>query len=255
MMHYRRVGTGKLVVVLLHGFGEDSRIWKHQENFLRDKFTLIIPDLPGCGKSGHEADLGMENLAHGIDKILRKENVEKAAMIGHSMGGYIALAFAALFPAKLSGLGLFHSTAFADSAAKKEARQKSIAFIREHGNKLFLETTTPNLFAESNRPALQHLIAEIVTDNSSISPETLIGYYEAMMARPDRTAILRNNSLPVLFVVGKYDIAVPFSDSMQQVYLPDLSYIHVLENSGHMGMLEETDKSNQALEKFLDDLS
>lgn len=253
-MQYNKYGEG-LPVVLIHGFGEDSHIWDHQVAALAEQYRLIIPDLPGTGRSAPMQAPGMESLADGIADILEKEKIGKCVLIGHSMGGYITLAFAEKYPEKLLGFGLVHSTAFADSESKKEARKKSIEFIRQHGSKSFLETATPNLFAEKNRLPMAKTILSIVETNAGILPETLIAFYNAMMLRPDRTGILKSTPVPVLFIAGKEDQAVPFPDTMQQVHLPELSYIYILGQSGHMGMLEETEKCNVAINRFLSDLS
>jgi pimeloyl-ACP methyl ester carboxylesterase len=95
------------------------------------------------------------------------------------------------------------------------------------------------------------LINMLVDRHANMDPATLITFSEAMMARPDRTEMLKKARFPVLFIVGKGDQAIPFTDSMQQVYLPDLSYIYILDKSGHMGMLEDTEHFNQAIEDFI----
>jgi pimeloyl-ACP methyl ester carboxylesterase len=249
-MHYQLIGTGK-PVVLIHGFGEDSSIWQQQLEFLESRWQLIVPDLPGTGHTAPESELTMESMAAGIRDILDKEKIDSCILLGHSMGGYISLAFAELYPDRINGLGLLHSSAFADSEAKKETRRKSIAFIKKQGSLPYMEASTPNLFAEENRLPMTGLIQNLVDRHAYMKPDSLAAFLEAMMARPDRTHILKKAKFPVLFIVGKGDQAVPFTDSMQQVYLPDLSYIYILEKSGHMGMLEETGSFNQALVEFI----
>lgn len=249
-MHYQRIGSGT-PIVLIHGFGEDSRIWEKQVELLGASCQLIIPDLPGTGKSKPQNGLTMETMAAGIRDILDKEKIRQCTLLGHSMGGYISLAFAELFPDRINGLGLLHSSAFADSEAKKETRRKSIEFIKKQGTRPFLEASTPNLFAEENRLAMSGLINMLVDRHAYMDPATLMAFSEAMMTRPERTEILKKARFPVLFIVGKGDQAVPFTDSMQQVYLPDLSYIYILDKSGHMGMLEESLRFNQAIEEFI----
>jgi pimeloyl-ACP methyl ester carboxylesterase len=250
LMHYQLLGTGK-PIFLVHGFGEDSRIWERQLAISRTGCQLIIPDLPGTGKSAPQPGLTMESMAAGILEILDKENIERCTLLGHSMGGYISLAFAELFPDRINGLGLLHSSAFADSEAKKETRRKSIGFIEKQGSLPFLETSTPNLFAEENRLSMTGVINQLIERHAYMEPATLTAFTAAMMVRPDRTEILKKAGFPVLFIIGKEDQAVPFTDSLQQVYLPDLSYIYILDKSGHMGMLEETENFNQAVEDFI----
>ena len=247
---YRVSGSGK-PVILLHGFGEDGRIWERQAAALESSFTLVIPDLPGSGQSPETADMSMEGLAEAVHAIIHEENLEACPVIGHSMGGYISLALAAGYPNHVSALGLFHSTAFADSGEKKATRQKGISFILEHGSREFLQTTSPNLFAPATREKKPALVRDFIGRLSNFSPAALVSYQEAMMRRPDRTEVLKGSNLPILFLLGAHDTAVPLQDGLRLCPLPEKAYIHVLHESGHMGMLEETERSNWILDNFL----
>ena len=258
---YRVTGTGR-PVVLLHGFGEDGEIWNNQIDFLKDHCTLIIPDLPGSGKSELIPDMSIEGIAEVIKEIMSIElhrfplQGAEGVFIGHSMGGYITLALAEKYPQLLQSFGLFHSSSFADSEEKKAGRLKSIGFIQNNGAYEFLKTSLPGLFlrgqdgSKLSDPYPADITA-LVEKGRSFTPEALIHYYQAMIARPDRTAVLKNFPHPILFIIGEYDKAIPFEQSMQQCYLPAQSHIHILRNSAHMGMLEETEKANKALLQFL----
>jgi pimeloyl-ACP methyl ester carboxylesterase len=260
---YRITGTGK-PVVLIHGFGEDGNIWNNQAEYLKNKFQLIIPDLPGSGQSEMIDDMSMEGLADVIKEIIEIEvskvppsgGFRGASVIGHSMGGYITLALVEKYWNYVSAFGLFHSTAYADSEEKKTIRRKGIEFINQHGAFEFLKTTTPNLFSPNSilrqaQNQIPNSIQKLINEGNNFSPAALVSYYQAMMQRPDRTEILQKATVPVLFIMGKYDNAVPLKDGLQQCHLPEKSYIYVLRNSAHMGMLEEKDLSNEILEKFL----
>ena len=283
---YRIIGNGK-PVVLIHGFGEDGNIWNNQVEYLKDQFKLIIPDLPGSGQSEMIDDMSIEGMAELLKAIVEaspnpsaekaspspseggvsdsdtsnrqdsfkesdsknppSEGREALSLIGHSMGGYITLAFAEKYPGNLSAFGLFHSTAYADSEEKKAIRRKGIEFIKQHGAFEFLKTTIPNLFAADAINEKEQLIIQ----GHNFAQPSLVSYYEAMIQRPDRTDLLQKATVPVLFIMGKYDNAIPLEDGLQQCHLPEKSYIYVLRNSGHMGMLEEKLKSNDILVKFL----
>jgi pimeloyl-ACP methyl ester carboxylesterase len=167
------------------------------------------------------------------------------------MGGYIALAMAEQGAARLKGFGLLHSTAFADSTEKLETRRKAIAFIREYGSHAFLKTAIPGLFSESWQQAYPQAVQALVNKGASFLPEALVSYYEAMMARPDRTELLRTTTLPVLFIIGVHDKAAPMQDVLQQVSLPAISQVSILEHTAHMGMLEEPEKFHAATAHFL----
>ena len=248
-IHYRIVGKG-LPVVFVHGFAEDSTVWDNQTAFLQNDFKLIIPDLPGSGRSGliDKEHIGLEDFAACIKQILTEENIEQVVMIGHSMGGYITLAFAEMFPGMLISFGLFHSSAYADDAEKIETRKKAISFIEKNSAFAFLQTSIPGLFYEQSNSALVNALIE---KGRSFSAKALIQYYKAMIARPDRTMILENAHTPVLFVMGEHDKAVPFKHSLQQSHIPRQSYVHILRKSGHMGMLEEPAKANEIFTNFL----
>jgi len=257
---YRVFGDGK-PVMLVHGFGETGDVWKNQIAWLGTNFQLIVPDLPGSGQSDMIDDMSMEGMAESLKTILDAENYgvspsgsAKVTMIGHSMGGYIALAFADKYSDYLAALGLFHSTAFADSEEKKETRKKGIDFIHQHGAFEFLKNSTPNLFSPHSRAEKQELIDGFIRGLNNFSSQSLVSYYEAMMQRPDRTYILQIKELPILFLLGEYDNAVPLQDGLKQVHMPEKSYIHILRQSGHMGMLEEIDNSNLILNNFLSEI-
>src|SRR5262245_61329765 len=115
---YRVLGNGK-PVMLVHGFGEDSSVWNRKVDFLKNNYQLIIPDLPGSGASELINDMSMEGMAEVLHSIIHEENIDKATVIGHSMGGYITLALAETYWNHVNGFGLIHSTAFADSEEKK----------------------------------------------------------------------------------------------------------------------------------------
>lgn len=248
-LFYRTWGDGPCVV-LLHGFGEDGEIWHHQWHRLAG-CRLLIPDLPGSGHSEMMADMSMEGLASAVYHLLQKEGISRCILIGHSMGGYIALAFLEQYPEMVAGLGLFHSSAFADSEAKKETREKGIAFMEKQGAALFLETTTPNLYAPQSREQRKELVQTHIDRMKNASAAALIAYYRSMMQRPDRTVLLQHNKIPFLFVLGKYDAAVPLSDGLQQAHLPAVAHVHLLQASGHMGMVEEPEQSCILLQQFI----
>ncbi|MBL7738568.1 MAG: alpha/beta hydrolase [Chitinophagaceae bacterium] len=247
---YRITGNGK-PVLLVHGFGETGEVWNSQIDHLKDNFLLIVPDLPGSGQSDIIEDMSMEGMADTMKAIIDAESLERIDFIGHSMGGYVALAFAEKYAESLFSFGLFHSTAYADSEEKMAIRQKGIAFIREHGAFEFLKTATPNLFSPQTKAERPEIIDELVAGLNNFSPDSLVLYYQSMIKRPDRTAILKTSGVPVLFIMGEYDNAVPLKDGLTQCHLPERASIHILHHSGHMGMLEETEKSNRLLEEFL----
>jgi len=272
---YRSIGVGK-PVVLIHGFAEDGEIWNNQLDFLKDHFRLIVPDLPGSGQSELLPNANIETYAEIIKQIIDVElqksfipEVEESTLtakntgtfawesdglvtiIGHSLGGYITLAFAEKYPQYLRSFGLFHSTAFADTEEKKQVRLKAIDFINDNGANAFLKTSIPGLFTKAFAEKFPEKITGLVERGKNFTAAALVQYYHAMIERPDRTMVLRDNRLPILFIIGEFDTAIPLQSSLQQCHIPAESHVHILNQSAHMGMWEETGKSNQALHTFL----
>jgi pimeloyl-ACP methyl ester carboxylesterase len=254
-LFYRDEGLGP-PVLLVHGFAEDGAIWDELITPLTPGYRLLIPDLPGSGHSQpHKGEVSMEMLAADLKTLLDHEDIDKCVIIGHSMGGYVTLAFAARYPERLAAFGFFHSTAYADSEEKIAARRKSIAFIKQQGAAPFIRQSLPHLFAAGTRQNRPQLIEDLIRRYENFSPETLIQYYEAMIGRPDRVAVLREFAGPILFIIGEHDPAVPMEQALEQCHLPAVSHVHILKHSGHMGMLEEPAKGTDILYSFLNFVS
>lgn len=257
---YRIIGNGQ-PVVLVHGFGEDSKIWDKQIDFLATTCQLIVPDLPGSGKSElvTEKDLSRTSnepisiidYADMINALLVSENINICIMLGHSMGGYITLAFAEKYAGKLMKFGLVHSSALADTDEKKATRLKGIELMDTYGAAPFLKNTIPNLFSSNFKKEHLAMVSSLIDASQLFSTEACKQYYRAMMNRPDRTSVLKGNPKPILFVIGTEDVAAPLADVFPQTTLPTHSYHHILEGVGHMGMWEATVQLNQILIDFI----
>ncbi|MBX3241692.1 MAG: alpha/beta hydrolase [Chitinophagaceae bacterium] len=242
-------------VMLIHGFGEDGSIWENQVALLCDDFRLIVPDIPGSGDSPCLEIAGdqqiMDVYADILLNILRKEEITNCTLIGHSMGGYIALSFLRHYEELTNGLGLVHSTAFADSGERIEMRKKGITFIQKFGAHDFLKQSIPNLFAAPFTTAHREFIEKLIEKAADFSDKALIQYYRAMIARPDSTDILEKYRKPVLFIIGEEDKSVYLQDSLKQCHIPKISHIKILPNAAHMGMWEAKDQVNLYLEEYL----
>ena len=250
-LNYTSQGSGS-AVVLLHGFCESKSIWESFIPAFGQDFTFISIDLPGFGGSNlcHTIP-SMENFAKEVYRLLEHLKVTKCTLIGHSLGGYVALAFAELYPQYLNGLVMFHSSAFADSEDKKANRNKTIEFVKTHGSAAFVNTLIPSLFKESNRKQLASDIARLIAEASAIAPQAIIDASAAMRDRVDRTHVLKEINVPVLYVVGKADEAIPLKTSLEQCHLASQAYSYFLSNTAHMGMIEEVDNCTRAINYFL----
>lgn len=256
-VYYETVGEGR-PVILLHGFAETHHLWDRLVPALGEEFRLILPDIPGSGQSELlNGNPSMEDYAKVLYEIATREAItgtRAITILGHSMGGYIALALAALYPGLLNGLGLVHSTVYPDEEEKKNVRKRGIEFLSKNGPEPFLRTSIPNLFAENTAQVRPWLIEEAIEISKNIPAEALIQYYQAMMERPDRTQVLRAMERPVMFLIGKFDKAVPLGLSLKQCHIPEVSYIRVLEHSGHMGIWEEERVASEFILQFLREL-
>lgn len=248
---YSESGKG-LPVVFFHGFCETSQLWAEFESRLSRRYRIITLDLPGFGKSPLPAySFSLMDVAVEIQKLLEEKKIGKYILIGHSLGGYVALALARQFSFTLRGLGLFHSSVFADTPDKKESRTKLIQFIKSNGVKPFIKTFIPSLFYEKNHQRLDEKIEEQTISASKTSPETVMEYARAMRDRQGSDRFIKGFKKPVMFIIGENDGKVPLRKSLAQATLPANSHILRLRNNGHMGMYEHPEESLEFVEKFI----
>jgi pimeloyl-ACP methyl ester carboxylesterase len=245
-------------VILLHGFAETNTVWKNQANDLPVGFKFIIPDIPGSGASElfeiNGEHLTIDALAESIHSILVSENIERCILLGHSLGGYVTLAFAEKYPGKLKAFGLVNSTAFPDSKERKQIRLRGIEMMQSYGGYAFVKATTPNLFSGSFKEKNPQVVDELTEEGKNFETKNLQEYAYAAMGRKDKTEVLKKSNVPVLFVIGTEDVAAPLKDLLKQVHLPEVSYIHILKDTGHMSMLETPEKLNRILKNFVNEI-
>lgn len=250
-IRYKVEGAGT-VVVLLHGYLESLKIWNKFSDKLSKEFRVICIDLPGHGRSGIVAGAHtMEIMAEGVIAVLDKLNIDKCILIGHSMGGYVTMAFADLYPDRLYGYSLFHSTPFPDTDEKRKNRDKEIELVNQGRKELISKTNVPKAFADDNLVRLSSEIELAIKIALETPDEGITTILEGMKLRPDRTEILKNSKIPVLLILGKKDNYIPFTDVANKIILNEKGELLVLENSGHMGFIEETEKSLNGMSLFI----
>jgi pimeloyl-ACP methyl ester carboxylesterase len=253
-LSYTQAGAGP-ALVFLHGFCESKDLWTDFVKPLVHEFQVVTIDLPGHGESPVPQDFSMESQARQVYETLKKLDIDNCLLVGHSMGGYVAMAFAEAFPEMLYGLCLFHSSALPDTHEKKENRNKTVDFVQKNGVKKLMDTLISPLFAEGNRKDCQEVISKMQDIGKATPQETVVGCLQAMRDRQDRTAVLQKTKVPVLFIAGKEDPAVPLETTLQQCHLPEDSMVHFLGHVGHMGMFERTSRTRDALVKFAERLA
>lgn len=235
---YRKEGEGN-VLVLLHGFPDDGGLWRFVFPILSKHFTVITPDLPCSGGSSFDgAQLTIDLMADAVKAILDHEGVTEAVILGHSMGGYVALAIAQKFSNLVRGLSLVHSTPVADTKEKIVVRRKAIDIINKGGKDTFIRQMIPNLFSDHTKQTQQELVIEQMKKGVSLSAECLKSFYNAMIIRPGRVETLKDATFPVMWVLGKDDTVTPMSTVMQHCIHANVNFVYSYSHCGHMSMLE-----------------
>lgn len=246
---YHTEGKGN-VLVLLHGFTESLEIWDDFSAELSLDFKVVSIDLPGHGKSDCIGEShSMELMANVVKAVLDKEEIKKCVIVGHSMGGYVALAFAELYPSMMKGLGLFHSSALPDTPEGKVNRTRAIEAIGNNHSE-FIMNFIPDLFAPQNRDILKDEINILVKKAGNMTSHSIIASQRGMMERKDRRFILENAEYPVMFIAGKQDSRVPYDKILEQISLPKDTFAVLLHDIAHMGYLEAKDKTIFAVKYF-----
>ena len=238
---YERRGKGA-PLVLLHGYPLDHHLWDEVAPLLEDTFDVILPDLRGFGESTTvDSPYSMDDYASDIAGLLDQLGISKAAIVGHSMGGYAALAFARLYPERVSGLGLVSSQVLADAPERKEGRYKSAADVDANGIESVVATMTPKFTADEELQSFARASME------RQQPAAYIGALKAMAERPDSTSLLSSFNVPVVIIHGDADSLIPVDrarevkESLPQAHLVEIS------GAGHMPMMEAKEKTAEAL--------
>ncbi len=252
MIHYTRTGQGN-TVVLIHGFPNDSSAWGTIVPPLSLNYRLLLPDLPGAGKSPLPAvPLSLEYMATALKEMLDREQVGKAVLAGHSMGGYTALQFAEMYPERVQGISLIHSLASADSEEKKENRRKAIALMKkgEIEKEMFLKGMAQNLFAEAYGQQHPEVVRSIVAKGMELSAAALAAFYQAIMDRTDKRPLLADLQFPLQWIVGNEDTATPMKDALEQCHMAPVNSLSLYKPCGHMSFLEQPETLSADLLNF-----
>jgi len=238
-------------VVLLHGFLESGVIWEKFTASLSEHYTVVCPDLPGHGKSSvFDPTHTMEFMAHAVADLLNAEAITQAVITGHSMGGYVALAFARIFPDLVKGLVLFHSHASADPEEIKANRIRTIKIVKED-RQGFIKAFIPGLFAPDNKELFAPVIRQLQQESLKTSAAGIVAALNGMMYRKSGLTTLSNAVFPVLFIAGKQDSRIPLEKILAQMVLPPHAEALILDNTGHMGFVEAPETTLKTLSCFI----
>jgi pimeloyl-ACP methyl ester carboxylesterase len=247
---YSDVGKGK-VIVLLHGYLESKEIWEFFIQKLSKHYRVIAIDLPGHGRTDEfYKKHSMEMMARIVKSVLDRIEIKKCILAGHSMGGYVTLAFAELYPKRLKGFALFNSTSYEDSIEKKADRLRAVELIK-NDRLNYISNLINKLFAHENHKKLQ----EDIERAKAIARHTLksgaIAALHGMRGRKDRTNVLMDAKCPVFFVYGIKDILIPFEKNVPLSMLPKKHKVSITEASGHMTFIEDAETTLTRFREFV----
>jgi pimeloyl-ACP methyl ester carboxylesterase len=251
-VHYTVAGSGP-AVVLLHGFLEDLTMWNALQDQLKKKNRVIRIDLLGHGQTESHSDVNsMEDQARMVKAVLEELKIDKCVLIGHSMGGYIALALAELYPEKIAGLCLMNSTSLPDSDEKKRNRDRAVEAVKNN-HRSFVRIAIPGLFAPENRHTYAEKVKEATEVALHMSPEGIIASLKGMKIREDRTGVFREGTYPKLMIIGRQDPALDLETLTPQTQFPGVE--SVTFDDGHMSHIENREELAQHLIRFLERIS
>ena len=246
-IHYIDQGKGP-VLVFIHGFLEDLSMWKNIVKNLQISHRVICIDLLGHGGTDNIGYIHtMEDQAQMLNYLLEKLKVPKCVLIGHSMGGYVALAFAELFPEMVQGICLMNSTALADTEEKKHNRDRGIKAVK-HNHKIFIRLAIPNLFSEENRSVFTTEINDITETALKMSVQGIVAALEGMKVRKDLSHLLGKKKFSTLMIIGRKDPALDYQSLIDQVDKNTLD--HVVFDDGHMSHIENESELKKELSKW-----
>ncbi len=248
LVRYRASGKGA-AVVLLHGFLENLTMWDDITVTLVKRNRVIAIDLLGHGKSSNLGYIHtMEAQAEMVMAVLKHLNLRKYILIGHSMGGYVSLACAALYPNSIKGFCLMNSTAVADNKEKQTNRDRAISVVKQN-HKLFIKMSIPNLFSEQNRVIYKKEIDNLINDALKLSVRGVVASLEGMKIRKNRSDLLKKSNFKKLMIIGEQDPVLDAESLRNQTKNTDVKVVEFPD--GHMSHIENKNKLTKTLQEFI----
>jgi pimeloyl-ACP methyl ester carboxylesterase len=245
---YSETGKG-MALVFLHGFLENQFMWNVFVPELSKKYRVIAIDLLGHGLTQSMGYVhSMEDNADIVHEILSELRIRKAVFIGHSMGGYVALAFAELYPDNIKGLVLLNSTSRADSDQRKQNRDRAIKAVKKDYTS-FVRLSIANLFSEDNREKLAGEIEKVKIEALKTPLQGIVASLEGMKIRKDREVLLHFARYPILLILGKKDPVLNYQENVQQVENTNVKLLSFPD--GHMSSIENKRQLKKVLADFL----
>jgi pimeloyl-ACP methyl ester carboxylesterase len=253
-IHFMDKGKGE-PIVLLHGYLESSEVWNGFSEKLSSEFRIISVDLPGHGLSDVYGEVhSMEFMADAIKELIVHLGISKVFLTGHSLGGYVTLAFLESFPQLLKGYCLFHSQPLADTPEALEKRKREIDIVKSGKKNLMYPDNVIRMFSPSNLEKFADALLKSKDIASRIPGEGIIAVLNGMMIRPSRLSFMEEGKVPCLWILGTMDNYIPCEMIQSKVKLPVNAEVVVLKNSGHLGFIEEEEFSVRIVSEFVNSI-
>ncbi|TGD58478.1 alpha/beta fold hydrolase [Flavobacterium humi] len=244
---YSETGKGT-ALILLHGFLENATMWDYyQETFAREYHVITI-DLLGHGQTGCLGYIHtMEDMADAVHAVLDHLHIKKAIFTGHSMGGYVSLAFAELYPDYIKGMVLLNSTSYQDSDERKANRDRAVIAVKKDYT-AFIRMSIANLFSEGNREKLSQAIEAVKIEALKTPLQGIVAALEGMKIRKDREKLLHLADFPILLVLGEKDPVLNYTENKKQLEGTSVQFASFPD--GHMTAIENKEELGPVLLDF-----
>lgn len=247
---YSDEGKGR-PVILLHGYLLTGEAWRPLADLLSGTFRIITVDIPGHGGSGVKGDThSMDFIAEAVRAVIHDCGEEQVLIAGHSMGGYATLAFVEKYPEMLAGYILFHSHPYADAPEGILKRKREIEVVRAGKKDIMYPANISMMFAECNLNNMPAALAKLKKLASVNSANGIVALLNGMMVRPQRTSVIEKGEVPLLWILGRWDLYFSPETATRGIKIPANAEVIILENSGHLGFIEEPDHSAQVISEF-----
>ncbi len=251
---YTDYGSGD-IVVLVHGYLESSEVWGEFAEQLIKKYRVLSVDLPGNGKSDlYDEEYTMCFMAGAVKSVLDNEKAERVVIAGHSLGGYVTLAFVENYPDMVRGYILFHSHPLADTEEIMIHRNREIDVVRSGKKDVIYPVNVSKMFADVNLEKLSSHVERSKSIASQQTPEGIISVLQGMTGRKNREDVVTSGIAPMLYILGKMDNYIPWDYAIKHLKTGSAGEVITLYHSGHMGFIEETSLSVKIFNEFIEKL-
>ncbi len=252
-VRYGVFGMGEKRVVLLHGYLESMEIWEEFSGLLGKEYRVMIMDLPGSGFSdwGSREAIELSFMGDVLADVMKKESFDSATIVGHSMGGYAALAFAKGHLEMVEKLVLLHSSPYGDTEQKRENRQREIDLILAGKKEMLAKVNPARGFAKANVKKFDEIIEGLYDQVMMSEDEAIVATLRGMMKREDNTEFFKTMDRPRLMIFGDDDNYIPREVMEKMVADFPTAQSVLIEGSGHMSFIEQSEKTLEALKGFM----